>query len=112
MASLLPEDANGNPIPALKFKDSGAHKVNIDTVTSARNTGAFSTKTDVISIYSTEDCFVKIGTSSVTATTSDHFIPAGIYLDIAIGPNADTQNAYMAVIAANASGTVYISEKE
>ena len=56
MASILPEDANGNPIPALSLKTGGAHQVAIDNVTSTRNTAAFDSKTDVISVYSSENC--------------------------------------------------------
>ncbi len=112
MASILPEDANGNPIPALSLKTGGAHQVAIDNVTSTRNAAAFDSKTDVISVYSSENCYIKFGDNSVTATTGDHFLPAGLYLDLAIGPNENAQNAYLAILSAEASGTVYISEKE
>lgn len=49
--------------------------------------------------------------SNVTATTSDHFLPAGIYYDVAIGPNDANQNAYIAALSAAGDGTLYVSEK-
>jgi hypothetical protein len=110
MTSLLPQDTNGNPIPTLRLKDGGAHKINING-TSAKNTAPLSLDTDVIGLYATEDSFIKIGTDTVTASDSDHFIPAGTYFDIALGPNETAQNSYIAAITTGVSGTLYISEK-
>jgi len=110
MTSLLPQDTNGNPIPTLRLKDSGAHKINTTTV-SAKNIAAFNTDTDVIGVYATEDSYIKIGASDISANDGDHFLPAGTYFDLAIGPNDDSQNAYLAAITAGGNGIIYISEK-
>ncbi len=110
MTSLLPQDTNGNPIPTLRLKGSGAHKVSTTGI-SARNLVAFGTETDVIGLYATEDSFINIGNSAVSAADSDHFLPAGTYLDLAIGPNDSAQNAHIAAITAGGNGTLYISEK-
>lgn len=110
MASQLPEDANGNPIPALRLKNNGAHQINT-TTTTARNIAAFSTETDVVSLYATEDTYIKFGDSGVNATNSDHFLPASTYIDLAIGPNDNGQNSYVAALTAATDGILYISEK-
>lgn len=110
MTSLLPQDTNGNPIPTLRLKNGGAHKINT-TGASTKNISAFDADTDVIGLYATEDSFINIGTSAITASDSDHFLPAGTYFDLALGPNDTAQNAYLAVITAGGNGTLYISEK-
>lgn len=111
MPTLMPTDDNNHPIPALRLKDSGAHSI-AATATSARNATAFGTDTQVISICPTVAVFVKCGPSSVTATASDHYIPAGLYYDIAIGGDGQKQTTHIAVLRAETSdGIVYISEK-
>ncbi len=111
MPTLMPTDDNNHPIPALRLKDSGAHSI-AATATSARNAAAFGADTQVISICPTVAVFVKCGSSSVTATASDHYIPAGLYYDIAIGGDGQKQTTHIAVLRAEATdGIVYISEK-
>ena len=112
MTTLLPKDADNNPIPALRLKGGGAHKISA-TGTSARNVTPFHIDTKVIGIYAAKPVYIAMGGSGVTATTSDHYLPEGLYYDLAIsggqkGPHA----THIAVIAAGDSGTVYISEKE
>ena len=113
MTTLLPKDADNNIIPALRVRDGGAHTISV-TATSARNSVAFNDETKVISLYTTADIFIKFGDNTTTATTADHFFPAGVYYDIAItgGTGKGPHNAYMAAIRASEDGTVYISEKE
>jgi len=111
MPTLMPTDDNNNPIPALRLKDGGSHSI-AATATSARNTNAFGSDTQVISICPTVPVFVKCGVSTVTAATTDHYIPAGLYYDIAIGGDGQKQTTYIAVLRAeSADGIVYISEK-
>lgn len=111
MTTRLPLDANNNPIPALRLKDSGAHAVNA-TATSARNSTAFGADTRVVSIYATQDVYLKFGGSGVTAATTDHFFPAGTYYDFAIGGDGTGHFTNLAVLRKSADGVVYISEKE
>ena len=111
MATKLPLDTNDNPIPALRLKDSGAHVISTSVV-SARNTTAFDADTRVLSVYATQDVYLKFGDSSVTATTSDHFFPAGVYYDVAIGGDGTGHATHLAALRVADDGSVYISEKE
>ena len=111
MPTKLPLDTNDNPIPALRLKDSGAHTIST-SITSARNTLAFSNDTKIISLYATQDVYINFGDSTVVATNSDHFFPANTYYDIAIGDESTGHNAYIATLRDSADGTLYISEKE
>jgi hypothetical protein len=88
---------------------AGAQQVTISG-TSAKNATAFADSTRVISIYSDTDCHIEIGTSSVVATTSDHFIPAQTYMYLSITLHGDVAFTHIAVIQASAGGTLYISE--
>ncbi len=112
MTTLLPKDADNNVIQALRFKDNSAHSI-AATATSARNVTAFGTETKVISLYATVPVYLAFGDSSVTATTGDHYFPAGVYYDVAIsgGTNKSAQETHVAVLRAVDDGTVYVSEK-
>ncbi|MBX2834203.1 MAG: hypothetical protein KTR28_04430 [Micavibrio sp.] len=111
MSTQLPMDANGHPIPALKLKSGGAHQVNI-TATSLRNSSAFGENTRVVSIYATSDSYVKFGDNTVTATSSDHFFPAGLYYDVALGGENSPHFTHISALRSSADGVLYISEKE
>lgn len=113
MTTLLPKDADNNIIPALRLSDGGAHSVAV-TATSARNSMAFNADTKVISLYATAPVFIKFGDDGVTATTADHYFPAGVYYDVAItgGAGKGAHNAYVAVLRTDEDCTLYISEKE
>lgn len=111
MPTILPQDTNDNPIPALRLKNGGAHTISA-TSSSVRNTTAFDDDTRVISIYAAVPVYVAFGDSSVAATTSDHFFPEGIYYDFAIGGEQAAHNTHVAVLRASVDGPVYISEKE
>lgn len=109
--TLLPKDMNDNTIPALRLKDDAAHKISVGA-TAAENSVAFDPSTRVISLYTTAAVFVKFGVSdTVTATTSDHYFPAGIYYDVAIGGDSSAQYTHISVIRESEDGTLYISEK-
>lgn len=113
MTTLLPKDADNNTIPALRLRDGGAHAIAV-SASSARNSVAFSADTKVISIFTTVPVFINFGGSAVTATTSHHYFPAGIYYDVAIsgGSGKAPQDLFIAAIRADTDGTLYISEKE
>ncbi len=111
MSTLLPLDSDNNPIPALRLKDSGAHSISAGA-TSARNTTAFDAETVVVSLYADVPVYVNFGDSAVTAATTDHYFPAGVYYDIAIGGGRTGHNTHIAVLRTATDGTVYISEKE
>lgn len=115
MPTLLPTDADNNPIPAMRLKASGgAHTINASG-TSARNAAAFQTDTQVVSLFATVPVFVRFGSSSVTASAADHYFPEGTYYDFATSGGEGGKGprySHVAVIAASAGGVVYISEKE
>ncbi|MEM7651432.1 MAG: hypothetical protein AAF204_05050 [Pseudomonadota bacterium] len=111
MTTKLPLDINDNPIPALRLKSGGAHSIN-SSASSARNATAFADETRVVSLYATQDVYISFGGATVTASTSDHFFPAGVYYDIALGGDATGHFTHVAVLRASADGQVYVSEKE
>lgn len=108
--TMMPTDANSNPIPALRLRSGSAHSVAV-TATSARNTTAFNTATRVIGLYATQPMFIRFGDNAVTAAATDHYLPADTYMDIAVAAD-DVQSAtHVAAVRAVADGTLYISEK-
>lgn len=111
MSTQMPIDSMGNSIPALRLKKGYAHTLSV-TGTSNINASAFNADTRIISLYATSDIFINFGDNSVTASSSDHFFPAGIYYDIAIGGDNAPHYTHIAAIAASNDGTLYISEKE
>ncbi len=111
MPTYLPVDSNNNPIPAMRFKTDGAHSISA-TSTSARNSTSFASNTRVISVYATGPVYIKFGDSSVTASSSDHYFPEGVYYDIAIGGDNVGQFTHVAVLRVTDDCNVYISEKE
>lgn len=111
MTTLLPTDADDNPIPAVRFRDGGAHAV-VTSGTSARNSTAFDAETRIISIFATEDVYIKFGGAGVTASASDHFFPKNVYYDIALGGGRTPHFTHIAALQVTTGGMLYISEKE
>lgn len=111
MTTILPQDSNDHPIPALRLKNGGAHQITI-SASSVRNTTALDTNTKIISLYCDAPAYIAFGDSSVTATSADHYFPAGIYYDVAIGGDNTAHYTHIATLQVSGSGTLYISEKE
>lgn len=111
MTTLLPQDSNDNPIPALRLKSGGAHSVSVGA-SSARNATAFDSVTQIVSLYADVPVYVAFGDATVTATTGDHFFPAGLYYDVSIGGDHSAHYTHIAVLQADGAGTLFISEKE
>ena len=103
----MPVDDNHNPIPCLSLAEEGAHSA--DVTDTSVTIGPFDADTVVISIYATEPVFIAFGGSDVEAQVTDHYFPAGVYYDMALGGDDIT---HMATIAADSDGKIYISEKE
>ena len=110
MSTKLPLDVNDNPIPALRLKPGAAHVLS-SGASSARNSTAFDEETRVVSVYATEDVYLNFGDGSVTATSNDHFFPAGLYYDVALGGDGAPHYTHMAVLQVAGPGSIYISEK-
>ena len=111
MTTLLPQDANNNPIPALRPRTGGAHALSVEAA-SVRNGTAFDAKTRVISLYATGDIYIRLGHGDVEAASTDHFFPAATYYDISLGHVQQGPASHLAAIAAGAPCILYISEKE
>lgn len=111
MTTLLPQDLNDNPIPALRMKSDGAHTITVSG-TSARNAEAFSADTQIISLYADVPTYIAFGDAAITATSSDHYLPAGLYYDVSIGGDHTAHYTHIAALQASSGGTLYISEKE
>ena len=111
MATILPQDIDNNPIQALRLKAGGAHTISASTASSL-NATAFDDNTRIVSIYAEVPVFIAMGDTGITASSADHYIPAGFYYDLAIGGGKSGQASHIAVIAADIDGAVYLSEKE
>ncbi len=112
MTTLLPKDADDNAIPALRLKENKAHSISV-TSSSARNSTAFDAGTRVVSLYATGAVYLRFGAGTVTATSADHYFPAGVYYDVAIAGGAKgPQLTHVAALRAEQDCTLYISEKE
>jgi hypothetical protein len=108
----MPQDSDNNVIPALRLRSgAGAHSVTASG-TSARNSTAFNADTRVVSVYATVPVYLNFGDSSVTATSSHHYFPEGVYYDFSVGGGASSHYTHVAVLQVSSGGTVYISEKE
>ncbi|MDP7143378.1 MAG: hypothetical protein QF692_03095 [Alphaproteobacteria bacterium] len=111
MTTIMPQDIDGHPIPAVRLKEGGAHTISTGA-SSARNITAFDPETRIVSLYATEPVYIRFGASGVDATSSDHYFPAGTYYDVSIGGDKATHYTHIAALAVNTAGTLYISEKE
>ncbi len=101
---LLPLDAAGHPIDLFRLNPGTAQQI-VVTSTTARQTNAFASTTVAIAVYTTQNCFIRTGNSTVVAATTDHFLPAGFYTTLAL--KGDT---YIAAISGGTNGTLYVSE--
>jgi hypothetical protein len=109
--TTLPRDRDNTPIPALRLNPNGAHKIDVTSI-ATRNSIAFDADTRIISLYATADVFIKCGDENVIATSSDHFFPANMYYDMAIGGDKVMHANYMSAMAVSDDCELYISEKE
>lgn len=89
------------------YKANVSHKLTI-TSTGAQRTAAMETYIPVFSIATTVDCWYRIGSSTVTATSTggaSHFVPGGTIL---FANKSDTDR-YISVIANSASGIAVVT---
>ena len=110
----MPRDDNSQSIPVLRFRRSGAQHLNITSGTYTRS-AMFPTGTRIITVVCTVDSYFETGNSSVVASSSSHFIPAGVPYDMALGSDMatiDDYHNYISVIAASGSGVAHISERD
>ncbi|PZQ45164.1 MAG: hypothetical protein DI551_08225 [Micavibrio aeruginosavorus] len=112
MTSRLPRDANKNPIGILQYVGDG-QEVNATVGSNAVNATAFDQGTRAITITPDVDIYIRQGASaSVTAVGSKHKLKADFPYDIAIGdPSTQDFMPYVAIVAVNTAGKVFISER-
>ena len=111
MPTLMPVDSRNHPIPALRFASGKAHAIGV-TATTARNATAFSADTRVVLIYATGPVYLQTGDATVTASSTDHFFPEGVYFALSLGSNLRTRHDHIAVIRADGDCILHISEME
>lgn len=95
----------------MRLKESGAHAISVSG-SSARNATSFAGSTRVVSLYATGPVYLNFGGSTVTATNTDHYFPAGVYYDVAIGGGKTGHFTHVAALRVDADCTLYVSEKE
>ena len=111
--SKQPRDDGNDPIPVLGLRPNAGHQVPFSS--DSNTSPAISSSIRVVTLYSTQDCFIETGGASVEANTSNsHFLPASLPYDISLGAETDATNndKYIAVIQATSGGTLYISERD
>ena len=108
--TTLPRDNDNNAIQALRLNPNGAHRLNASS-SSIRNSNPFKEDTRIVSVYATGPAFINFGDATVTADSSDHYYPTGLYYDFAIGGGKTLHYTHIAVMAAEADCIIYLSEK-
>ena len=115
MPAKQPRDSGGSPIPVLRFRAGSAQKLSSVNSSTAQRTAAFTTGTQVITVTASTAMFLATGDSSVTATSSTHYLASGVPMDLALGMDMSSTTDYhthASFIAVSDTGTVYISERE
>ena len=110
MITSMPVDVNNNPVPALRLRSGKAHTISAGA-SAAKNASAFADDTQIVSVYASVPVYIAFGDSSVSASSSDHYFPAGVYYDFAIGNEHSGHQTYLSVLQVSSAGTVYVSEK-
>ncbi len=112
MTTLLPRDSDGTAIGALRLIPGGAQTIAVGAA-SVRTATAFSPDTRVIAVYATQPAFIQSGGTTVTASGTDHYLPADTLVYLSLGGDKRTQHTWLAAIQATAvSGVLYVSELE
>ena len=109
--TAMPRDASGNYVQVMRPFATGAHEITIAGA-SDRNSSAFNTSTRVIEIYSDVACRFLLGDVTVTASATDHYLPAHRGRVYSLGGDQQAQYTHIAVIQQSAGGTLWISELE
>ncbi len=84
---------------------TGGHQSVTTSGTSARTTSGVGDQTRAVLLTCNEACHYAFGSSSVTATTNDTYLPANAEHYVRIAPSQ-----YVAAIQDSAGGTLHVSE--
>lgn len=115
--SSLPKNPGGGLAQVMRSRVGaagvGSHELTIGA-TSARNTTAFDANTRVIEVYAAVACHYRQGDDTVTATATDHYLPATTGRLYALGGDQLAQATHFAVIeaAVGVGGKIFITEME
>lgn len=101
----LVRDIYDAPVPVLGFGAAQHLTVNAGATRSA----AFSAGVEVLMISSNADVYLKFGDNTVTASTSDHYLPAGVLITVSLRTASGNIATNLSVYCAGAA-TFHISE--
>lgn len=102
-ATLLARDEDCAPMPIMPW--GKAHNVSATEAAAARNTAAISSDCGVVSIIAIGGAaHFKQGDASVVATTSDVYLPEGVWLDLPLFEG--NASSYISFLSAFGSGDV------
>ena len=104
-----PRDQGGQTIPVLGIRPHGSHRVDFASTTS-ETSNVFDSRTQVVTIYSTQDCYIETGDVTVNVENAA-FIASSVPYDIAVKDRVDTSRTCLSVRGANSAGTMYINER-
>lgn len=99
---MASQNAQGETGPFQAFIPGVSQTVTVSG-TSASTSTAF-TKT-LVRLYSTEDCYIKVGFGAQTATSAHMFLPADTIEYIGVAPGF-----VIAAIQVTTGGTLYVTE--
>lgn len=99
----LPVDRNWHPINVLKYGATSALTVGTPSASVALPTGV--TAQTVIRVSCNTDCYIELGTSGVTATTSSPLFLAGVEY-ITVAPN----QTHIAALQVSSGGVLTVTE--
>ena len=92
---------------AIQCLSPGTTQIVAISGTSAATTNALATDTIVIRVISSTNCFIKVGTSTPTATTADTPIFSGVPEYFRVDGNSTVK---VAGIQISTSGSLYVTE--
>lgn len=102
-ATLLMRDDDGTPMPIMPW--GAVHALTPDETTAARNATPISADCGVVSIIAIGGpAHFRQGHSTVVATTSDPYLPAGVWHELPVF-GGDAWN-FVSIIAASGAGPI------
>jgi hypothetical protein len=110
--SKQPRDDANAPIPVLGLRPKSGQQIAISGT--AALSGAFHPSTRVITVYTTQDCFIELGNAATVANTvNSHIIPSSFVFDLALSPDLvqTGETRYLSVVGSS-GGTLYVSERQ
>jgi hypothetical protein len=102
-STLLMRDDDGTAMPIMPW--GKVHNLSPDEATAARNTTAISSDCGVVSIIAISGgALFRQGDSTVVATASDPYLPAGVWHELPVFEGDDF--SFVSIISASGSGAI------